>query len=262
MKTFRDFIAEDYGANTPSLDEFKELIEKQCQPFLKLVGGIDNALSDNALYRGINRPTWESTYKVRKDREPRNSGVALHNALNDVLVKQTGIKHRSESIFVTGSKIDAREYGSVHFVFPVGDFQFAYVEDVADLTRYVWSKNSTNGGELYKAIDTLFGTQFFEMHKAYPYGWRFPETYDDEKGQKFKKLMGGLDEHLYAGMDIPSAALTIESEFPDEILAHNVGQLEFRTDDLLGAIHDMSEIMVECDEYIAIPFNMVIEEED
>lgn len=255
MKKFSQFLGEDYAANTPTLDEFQVAIEHKCQPFLKLVGGYDEATMDNAMYRGINRPTWQPTYKVRKNREPRNSGKELHDALNVALVKQTGIKHRSESIFVTGSKIDAVEYGSVHYIFPIGDFKFAYLDNVDDVTRHVWSKTHTQDGQLFKLLDELFGSHLVQLFETFGSDWMFPDM-RDEKFDKFSKFMGDFHPMLYAGSSIMAAALTIEDEHAPEILAHNVSKLEFKTDNLLRAIHQGAELMIECDEYIAIPFAM------
>jgi hypothetical protein len=102
------------------------------------------------IYRGINENTitnptraepieidWienEIAYEieVRKDRQPLHSSGPLHNKLNKWLQNETGIKFRSESVFVTKSEKLASQYGKPYVFVPKGEFSYCWSPYISD----------------------------------------------------------------------------------------------------------------------------------
>lgn len=105
-----------------------EQIKLHCQPFL-------NEIEDPfSLLRGL-RPTheWAVNRPVRLNgRNPMSTPQKLHDELNAEFTKRFGAPFR-DSIFCTGSESQARVYGMVFCIFPVGDYQYLWSEKYRDL---------------------------------------------------------------------------------------------------------------------------------
>ena len=112
--TFKSFLLEDDVAD----------IQRDCQKFIKESGGLP-------LYRGVSGISFRKISKVtpRKDREPRDTRQFIHDMLNDWFMEHgDGLKARSEAVFTTGNLIEAKEYGTPKYVFPIGNFNFIWGE--------------------------------------------------------------------------------------------------------------------------------------
>lgn len=110
-------------------DEILKILERDCRQFLK---SCDNRF----LYRGSKTESKEKTLrkiKTRKDRTPRDIKVNTHTLIDNYFEKKFGIRYRSKSVFVSGSKGSAEYYGSVYAVFPIGEFTFIWSPKVVDL---------------------------------------------------------------------------------------------------------------------------------
>jgi len=105
-----------------------EQIKLHCQPFL-------NEIEDPfSLLRGL-RPTheWAVNKPVRLDgRKPMSTPLWLHNELNDVFKQEFGAPFR-DSIFCTGDASQAKVYGMVFCVFPIGTYEYLWSPEVRDL---------------------------------------------------------------------------------------------------------------------------------
>ena len=112
-------------------DNPMQLIEKDCQPFLKAIGGDINKFS---IFRGIKKTKKEFfKKKVRKDRKPSDMFKLGHDILNDLFQKKFKIKCRSECLFVTGDPKFAKGYGKVYTIYPIGNFKFYWNPKIEDL---------------------------------------------------------------------------------------------------------------------------------
>lgn len=119
---------------------------------------------------------------VRKDRQPRDLAIELHEAADEWFLRRFGIKFRSQSIFVTSLHVVASGYGCQTVrIIPLGNY------------RYCWSRTTS---------DLLLLL----------------------KGKSANEVWGILD-----------AAQYVDSDLSD---AHSKGH----------------EVMLHCEEYVAIPF--------
>lgn len=75
------------------------------------------------LFRGFeNRPNIGTINYVDKNREPSDTSIEIHNKANEVFNEKFGIKFRESSVFCTGDLNEAREYGDVAIIEPLGDY--------------------------------------------------------------------------------------------------------------------------------------------
>lgn len=116
-------------------DEIKE----NCQPFLRM--------TDQPLYRGVDISVVgmikATTAKVRKDRRPRDSNLLSHRLADDWFYEKFKLRPRTQGLFCTSNKADANLYGTLVYVFPVGDF------------RYMWATNRETGRRIEDSLDYM-----------------------------------------------------------------------------------------------------------
>ena len=108
-----------------------EKIKADCKPFLRQYGG-------QLLFRGSRSishgpTTMFSKRSVRTDRRPMNTDEGIHKQMDDWFNDKFGFRARSAAIFATGNFREARGYGTVYCVFPIGDFKFAWSPKIEDL---------------------------------------------------------------------------------------------------------------------------------
>lgn len=78
-------------------------------------------------FRGIQTPPrLLRIYQTRVDRRPKDSILALHTKLDNLLSEEFGVKYRSTSVFTTSNRQVAFEYGYPTFVLPLDDFKFCW----------------------------------------------------------------------------------------------------------------------------------------
>jgi len=107
--------------------ELLELIKRDCQPFIK-------SNVDGLMFRGMrNKGVGAFKQSVRADRKPKNMAPEIHTKIDDWFQTKFGIKARSETVFVTGDFADARSYGKVYAILPIGEFDFVWSPNVGDL---------------------------------------------------------------------------------------------------------------------------------
>jgi hypothetical protein len=108
----------------------KEVVDN-CQPFLSKL--LQPTTSE--LWRGVNAvlPDFEVYYN-KSNRQPRNTDVIIHNLADKWLEANCGNKYRSNAVFVTGRKRDARDYGNIYRFYPKGHFTFCWSPLVNDMT--------------------------------------------------------------------------------------------------------------------------------
>lgn len=121
----------------------EEKLTTYCKPYLQAVGGIENALFNTALYRGV-RPeeivdmdmTTRDPIKVinvRQDRIPTDTPAEVHQMVDDWFERKTGYRFRGASLFTVGRRASAAGYGYPVAVIPVGEFHFCWSPVVKDM---------------------------------------------------------------------------------------------------------------------------------
>lgn len=127
--------------------EAEDRIQRECQPFLSLVGP-----AGLSLYRGIDPRAPEVFERyVDRARQPKNMPIALHEAADTWFSRQFGVRFRGAALFCTGSKAQASTHGKLYRIYPVGCFQFCWSPSVGDL--HVWANQN---GCLDKPPGVLF----------------------------------------------------------------------------------------------------------
>ncbi len=135
----KDFIVENDGSITPIPNEqLQDFIYENCREWVEKTDS-----HDGIIYRGVNRPPIIDNYSemnafvkpTRLDRKPRDSLPALHQIFNNVLQAANSPVNRSNSLFCTSSASEAREYGKVYVLFPIGNFDYMWSPYYEDWTR-------------------------------------------------------------------------------------------------------------------------------
>ena len=141
-----------------------DYIKLHCQKYLDEVGGIENALQDIPLWRGISTPNfafdrgeWARIVPVRQDRRPLTNTQAVQTAVDDWFQEKFGIRFRQSSVFCTGEYDDARSYQSsgstTVIVLPVGDYDYCWASDIGDL--FIELQRATRQGPLSQQLTTV-----------------------------------------------------------------------------------------------------------
>lgn len=111
-----------------------------CKPFLEQS---EFAKNGRTLKRGTNSLHNVEVKTVRTDRKPRDSAPWQHGLYTEILRRAGAVANRHNSLFCTTNWMTAETFGSVHVIFPLGDFDYTYIENVKDVT------------ETYPSIDLL-----------------------------------------------------------------------------------------------------------
>lgn len=116
-----------------------DFIEDKCPQWLSNFGGLDGYLQkENRFYRGLmldsDVPNRGFYKPVRPDRRPKNTLAPIHDMLVDYLKKHGAVANRDNSAFVTKDKMEAMNYGAPFVIFPVGSFNYTWIEGLDDFT--------------------------------------------------------------------------------------------------------------------------------
>jgi hypothetical protein len=135
---FTQFLTE---GKTFTLEQVADIIRTDCTAFLR-------ASKDKPLFRGIpaNRIKGSSIVRIDQssamftdhpvNRPPKDSDLNgggfnfMFNAMMDVAFQEENI--RRHSVFVTGSRTVAQQYGAVSFTFPVGPIKYLWSSEIDD----------------------------------------------------------------------------------------------------------------------------------
>lgn len=101
--------------------------------FLRLFRGMKNAPDSGKLVPPTNR-------------EPRDSNKFFHDSMNNAFKVVFGKPLRSCSVFCTGDRSFAKEYGSLYRIYPSDDFEVYWSPKVVDLFLYgpeEWGYNTS-----------------------------------------------------------------------------------------------------------------------
>lgn len=126
-----------------SLLELSSLANRTAQPYLTQVGGIENALFNYPLYRGVNVADHNAldipedhpfnTINIRKDRNPKDTPKNVSAAIDDWFEERTNIRIRRQSLFCFGREGKASNYGATVVVIPMGNFSYCWSKEYGDM---------------------------------------------------------------------------------------------------------------------------------
>lgn len=183
---FKEYINE---ALTPQKwEELKTVLERDCMPYIKETKGCQSLLrrgsKDMFLFYGKKTQ--------RQDRKPRMVDQDIHQMMDDWTKKNWGFRARSTSTFATNREHNARMYGSPFFMFPIGNFKYAWNDNVTELYKvydgwnFYWHEtfNHTNDNStsVYDEIDE-------EQAKEITFNERVVPILQDYKTRDLNKLL-------------------------------------------------------------------------
>ena len=154
---FNEYLIENEDINKMILK-----IYFSCLPFLKELrkNGIKNFL-----YRGTNKSLKNMSMIIpRKNREPSDMRLGVHNELDNLFKKRFGWKPRSEGVFATFNYHIANEYGNPYLFFPIGEYKYIFSPKIEDLFTYVQNKDYYYiiGNEKY--VDITWHDEYNELY--------------------------------------------------------------------------------------------------
>lgn len=214
MTTFKQFLAE-------APVSVKELIEKNCGPFLrrsKGAGFLHRGVKDfnsldyeiATLYDGSK--TTYAVKQVRQDRKPLGTSQVVHEMIDEWFEKNFGFKARSTTMFCLGniprtSLVAA--YGTPCVVFPAGAIKFVWSPRVRDLYVSMPYENWTEveglkGDELRQRI-----WEWLDRHE-------YQDTNLDEAIKSQREIMIQCDKYYAFDAALNKMELQISLDiFPD-----------------------------------------------
>lgn len=219
-----------------TMEETIESIKKDCQPFLSSDVFKRFYLDNEFLYRGEGRTFGEYLKAdVNKNRTPKDMQEDIHNVLDEWFENKFGHYYRSESIFTTFNLDRARSYSHVlpshgilkyaYIIFPCGNFDYCYSTEVEDLYD-VFNETGQTSTDL-----------FFTMSRIIQDSGLFKEILDDDG-----EIIPNEYENALQGPEYRKLVRLIMDGF-------KYYQNDSRH---LGSDLGNTEIMIDCDKYIAI----------
>lgn len=168
MISFKQFLSE-------SEQELLPFLLENCAPFLRESGLADNPAHAAFAVRGIHgmRSSRDSLWftinngvhedripgyviSVRKDRKPVDFSDEQHEMLDDDFYYKFGWKVRSQGMFCFGEseEHDARHYGRVHMVFPMGEIKYVWSDYIMDLFGHLVGDKEFSKADMETYKDT------------------------------------------------------------------------------------------------------------
>lgn len=116
----------------------EEKIINDCKPYLKLLKHLNNNKIHSVLYTGSANIYEELTKKQIKVREhPKNMDDMTNNILNKWFQDKFNFPVRDKCLYCTTNIGQAKDYGFLHYVFPIGKFNIYNSSNVSDLYIYL-----------------------------------------------------------------------------------------------------------------------------
>ena len=122
------------------------IIKKNCSEYLKEVG-------KNVLIRGIQSSNDVLSLAEITNRAPKDTYEGVHDYMVDFYKKENIKARRDNSLFCTGIKNTALEYGNLFVVFPYNGYDYSYLEGIKDFTRSPLYSAINTGVRLSKPVD-------------------------------------------------------------------------------------------------------------
>lgn len=112
----------------------EEIINKCGKVINRLRDVYNTTGTKTAFYRGMSSEVTDGKiYTFSPRSAPMNTHPVVHDISNKWFKDKFGISARTDTLFVSSSKRQASEYGSVHYVFPIGGFSTIHSNRYNDL---------------------------------------------------------------------------------------------------------------------------------
>lgn len=142
------------------------IVASYCKPWFDVIsnGSVESYFYNEPFYRGSEDSRHVFFRPIRKDRRPLETIEKVHHEFNDYLEEMGAVAHRGNSIFITRSRNIANAYGNIFYVFPVGQFNYTWIDNLTDFTLSFRSilRNHTD-----KFMDTLDPDSYEDDYNAY-----------------------------------------------------------------------------------------------
>lgn len=125
----QDLHEQNYEELERKVKNVIKVIDEKCKPFLSQINS-----HNDLLYRGMNKSINGYTIiQTPKNRQPVDTPLEIHKALDEWFLKKFGHRYRSNAAFVTPRFTEAKSYGNPYAFFPIGDFDFVWSNKFGDL---------------------------------------------------------------------------------------------------------------------------------
>ena len=201
---------------------------------------------------------------LKRKRKPKDLGLAFHKALDSFLNKKFGLRYRSFSKFVTTDHITAKYYGSPHIFIPIGAYKFCYsnlVNDAFDVFSSFYDFCDFVSNKIYKKSAESF---YNDLKKYNLVTEEEQKKISDKNNFGFSRNFGGIDRSYFETFftsfnkmkfDINPNDIALASNFKKYLNDVIFPAFDYReTTSLQEALSTNNEIMVQCEEYILIPY--------
>lgn len=189
---------------TKKAEGVAQYIQQNCNPWLVEAG-------DSVVYRGTDSfPDMAVAIikKVRKNRKPVDSSETFTQIYQMLINMAGGTANRTNSMFVSGDQYQAKEYGTPHVVFPIGDFHYTWSPEFGD-----WYSRIEDSGEPIGAVMDLLSPQGIQDWKNFQDdGDTFiedqveimsnPQSYDENSVRKLILADRGLTDAIRQEVEI------------------------------------------------------------
>jgi hypothetical protein len=147
-----------------AIDETREFIQKNCQQFLREVGG-------KRIYRGVkssvSKKLGQGTEVVfianpPQNRMPVDTPIDLHKYADDLFLKLFGWRARSSAVFGTGLKSEAELYGTAYKIYPTDGYKYLWSPNIKDL--FMDLDHFMYGRAEYRYVETPVGDDEIKEH--------------------------------------------------------------------------------------------------
>lgn len=113
----------------------EELIIDNCGKYLNRLRTIYENTGHKVSFKRGSAPIYDGAevQTFVKRTKPMNTNPIVHKITNEWFYMKFGIRAREECLFVTNSTVETQNYGTSHYIFPVGGFSTVHSNDVKDL---------------------------------------------------------------------------------------------------------------------------------
>lgn len=237
---------EDLTESAVTKRNLVSFIKKNCAEYLR-----ENPhWMNNPLYRGIHDDENIIIKDIRTDREPTDMSKYFHHLYDDTLKRAGFTASRSNSMFVTGKKSIAEQYGYLMIVFPIGHFEYTWSRSYSDLLNVLPSIYLNGGIEFKNADKNILTVEDIDMLPSELGDIKVPKkfSFNYMKNVIFKE--SGHNIRLWLRSDnIDSVCQKLEI---DQSVLINEFKNSYSDTNLVDAIESGSEIMVAGSSYLAI----------
>ena len=143
-------------------DEAKQFVLRHCQPYLNEVG---YDLDKYAMFRGVSKRALGRMEDTHIDslymspgsysyRKPKDTPETVHHTVNEMFINKFGVPFRN-GVFATGATRNAKYYGGVTQIIPIGDFKFCWSPQVQDFFSVI-EENGTEQEAISEARRLIY----------------------------------------------------------------------------------------------------------